>query len=107
MKYAEWNIQELTGYVPQTTFYMDFSIADAFGVDAVKDTYKRSFDSWHADRVYFTELVMVLNWKSWEHHSKGNDVLVSLYVDLYEQAREYALDNFKGEDLEYFLETTD
>ena len=25
-----WTIQELTGYVPKTTFYTDFSIADKF-----------------------------------------------------------------------------
>lgn len=107
MKYAEWNIQAETGYVPKTTFYMDFSIADGFGVDAIKDTYKRSFDDWKSDVVYFTELVMVLNWKCWEHHGKDNDVYTALYSDLYYQAREYALDNFKDEDIEYFLETTD
>lgn len=33
-----WNIQEMTGYEPKTTFYTDFSIADNFGIDAIKDT---------------------------------------------------------------------
>ena len=39
-----WNIQELTGYEPMTTFYEDFSIADKFGVEAIKDTYKAAFE---------------------------------------------------------------
>lgn len=32
-----------------TTFWSDFSIADAFGVNAVKDTYKRAFKEWKDD----------------------------------------------------------
>jgi len=30
-------------YEFKTTFWMDFTIADAFGLDAVRDTFKRSF----------------------------------------------------------------
>ena len=37
------------GYTQITTFYSDFSIADNFGIDAVKDTYKRAFKSWKSD----------------------------------------------------------
>ena len=46
MKVENWRIEELTGYVPITTFYTDFSIADKFGIGAIEDTYKRSFASW-------------------------------------------------------------
>lgn len=46
MKIENWRIEELTGYKPITTFYTDFSIADKFGVEAIKDTYNRSFASW-------------------------------------------------------------
>lgn len=45
MKVENWRIEELTGYVPITTFYTDFSIADKFGIGAIEDTYKRSFAS--------------------------------------------------------------
>lgn len=34
MTIKTWNIEEMTGYKPQTTFYEDFSIADCFGVGA-------------------------------------------------------------------------
>ena len=30
MRVETWNIKELTGYEPMTTFYEDFSIADKF-----------------------------------------------------------------------------
>lgn len=107
MKCDVWNIEEETGYVPKTTFYMDFSIADSYGINAVKDTYRRVFSDWRSDVVYLTELVMVLNWKSWEHHSKGNESLVALYSELYYACREYALDNLSSEELRYFLSVTD
>lgn len=32
----------LLGYECQTTFWEDFSIAERFGVEAIRDTYKRA-----------------------------------------------------------------
>ena len=37
-----WNIESITGYKPQTTFWQDFSIADRFGATAVQDTFNRA-----------------------------------------------------------------
>lgn len=54
------------GYQPKTTFWMDFSIADKFGIAAIKDTYDRAFKEWKTNHVYLTELVMVLNHKIWQ-----------------------------------------
>lgn len=31
IKVPKWNIESETGYKPRTTFWQDFSIADAFG----------------------------------------------------------------------------
>lgn len=104
--FIDWNIEELTGYKPQTTFYMDFSIADKYGLDAIKETYERAFKSWKNNYIYITELVLVLNWKSWQHSETKEDY-TRLYIDLYEQARDYALDNLKDNELKYFLTTTD
>lgn len=107
MEYAEWNIHEMTGYEPKTTFYMDFSIADKFGENAIRDTYKRAFDQWKSNVVYLTELVMVLNWKSWEHNEKENVEYTSLYIELFEKASSYAVENLRGSDLSYYLLTVD
>ena len=101
-----WNIEALTGYKPFTTFYEDFSIADMFGVSAVKDTYKRAFREWRSDHKYLTELVMVLNWKIFEHY-ETNDRLAQLYDTLFREADEWACENLKGDELTYYIETTD
>ena len=101
-----WNIEALTGYKPFTTFYQDFSIADAFGVSAIKDTYNRAFKEWKSDYKYLTELIMVLNWKIFEHH-KRNDEYADLYQDLWDKSDEWACENLDGEALDYYLRTTD
>lgn len=90
-----------------TTFWQDFTIADRFGEDAVKDTYRRAFAEWKLDYKYLTELVMVLNWKIWDHYEKNNKELASLYNELWIKADNYALDNLKDDELTYFLTTTD
>lgn len=104
--YKDWNIEAITGYVPKTTFYMDFSIADRFGVDAIQDTYNRAFESWKDNYIYLTELVMALNWKIWEHYER-NEKYARLYNTLWETADAYAVENLKGEELSYFYRTTD
>lgn len=107
IKVKTWNIEAITGYKPITTFYQDFSIADRFGTDAVKDTYKNAVKEAETfGHKYLTELVIVLNWKIFEHHNR-NDELAELYNDLWEQLSEYALDTLKGTELEYYLDTTD
>ena len=102
-----WNIEALTGYKPQTTFYKDFSIADAFGVSAIKDTYKRGLETAKMlGRVYLTEFVMALNWKIWEHYN-SNEKYATLYDELWQKAQDVALDTLQGEDLDYYFETID
>ena len=103
---SKWNIEEITGYKPITTFWEDFSIADAFGKDAIQDTFNRAFNEWKGNYKYLTELVMVLNHKIWQWYEK-NDEYGRLYNDLWEQADNYACENLKGEELSYFYSTTD
>lgn len=107
MTYKEWNVEAITGYKPKTTFYMDFSIADRFGAAAIKDTYLRAFRSWKNNVEYLTELVMVLNWKTWEHHDAGNARYVELYSELYYAADDWARENLTGDDLMYYYNTLD
>jgi len=94
-------------YEAKTTFWMDFSIADRFGVSAVKDTFRRAFRGWKDNVEYCSELVMVLNHKLWQHYEAGNEVLARVYNDLWEKADSYGLEHFKGEDLSYFYQTLD
>lgn len=107
MRIKTWTIKEMTGYEPQTTFYEDFSIADAFGTSAIKDTYRRGIETAKAlGYVYLTEFVMALNWKIWEHY-ESNEPIARLYNDLWEKAREYAETTLQGDDLSYYYRTTD
>ena len=106
MKIETWNIQEMTGYEPITTFYEDFSIADKFGAEAIKDTFNRAFKEWKRDYKYLTELVMALNWKCWRW-SEENQTLSKLYATLFQKAYDYAMENLKDEELTYFIRTTD
>lgn len=107
MRVKTWNIQEMTGYEPQTTFYEDFSIADAFGINAIKDTYQRGLKTCKAlGYIYLTEFVMALNWKIWEHY-KTNDRLARVYNDLWLQAEDIVRETLKGPELEYYYRTVD
>ena len=76
-----------------TTFYMDFTIADKFGIEAIKDTYNRAFKEWKNDYKYLTFLVLNLNHKIWEHYEKHND--------------EYAMEHLQDNELQYYLNVLD
>lgn len=97
---------EMSGYTPKTTFWTDFSIADKFGVKAVEDTYNRAFKEWKSNIEYVTELVMVLNWKSWQY-AETNPDLAMVYQRLWEKADQWCMNNLKGDDLQYFIKTLD
>ena len=90
-----------------TTFWMDFSIADRFGIAAVKDTYRRAFKEWKSNVKYLTELVMVLNHKIWQHYEAGHEDLAKVYNTLWMTADNWAVENLKGEDLTYYYTVTD
>lgn len=93
-------------YETKTTFWEDFTIADCFGVSAIRDTFNRAFDEWKSNYVYLTELVMVLNHKIWQHY-QTNEKVAKLYDTLWRKADAYACGNLKGEELTYFYDTTD
>lgn len=105
-----WPLTEMTGYQPKTTFWQDFSIADAFGVEAVQDTFNRAFEEWKDDKVYGTELSMVLNWKQFQFAKDGwlaEGEMCKLYIKLWKQIDAYIMKNWKGEKLSYYVATTD
>ena len=96
----------MIGYEQKTTFGMDFSIADKFGIAAIKDTYKRAFNAWKNNHVYLIELVMVLNHKIWQWYEKSESVAI-VYNTLWEEADLWAKENLKDKELEYFYNVTD
>ena len=89
-----------------TTFWDDFSIADRFGVSAVRDTFNRAFAEWKEDYQYLTELILVLNHKIWQHYEKRPE-LVARYQCFWEQADRYAVEHLQGDELSYYYRVTD
>lgn len=107
-EWNDWNIEAMTGYKPKTTFYMDFSIADRFGANAIKDTYNRAMKEWIDDIEYVTELYMVLNWKIWEHY-EDNPEYGELYQSLWDKCEREISKHYRNdkEAMSYFYRTTD
>ena len=94
------------GYELQTTFWMDFTIADAFGSDAIFDTFTRAFSDWKNNTIYATELAMVMSWKSCDWYDKNKEISQQ-YAKYYHQVDEWCMSHFKDEDLMYYIKTTD
>ena len=89
---------EQIGYTPCTTFWQDFSIADAFvGVELhpVEDTYKRAMEYAKTDYKYMTELVLVMNHKicQWYQVSPTRSIL---YDRLWRDAEEKFFELFEN-----------
>lgn len=99
------NIRDLNGYETITTFWGDLTIAEAFGPDAVQDTYNRVKTAWAENFKYWTEFVLCLNHKIWQHY-KTNEPLGRLYDKLWREADEIA-GKWTGEAAEYYFNVTD
>ena len=94
------------GYEIKTTFWSDFTIAEKFGINAIRDTFNNAFRSRKNNTEYVTELACVMSWKSCAWYGK-NDDYCSLYSDYYHDVDSWCMDNLKGKDLEYYLKWTD
>jgi hypothetical protein len=94
------------GYEPITTFWDDFSIAEAFGHEAIKDTYNCAMEEWKSNYKYLTELVLVLNHKIWQHY-KNDEQMAKVYDELWRETVNYAVENLKGEEADYYYRITD
>lgn len=84
---------KLFDYECQTTFWEDFSIAEHFGEEAIKDTYKKARAEWEHDPVYGTELSMVLNHKCWYWYDRTDPRFSKLYAELWEEYHNWVLEN--------------
>ena len=106
IKVKDWNIEELTGYKPLTSYYFDFSIAEAYGIEAMEETLDNAIKFWKDDYKVLTELVMVLNWKMFEHN-KGSEQMLDFYYKNYIMLSNYCENNFTKKQLQYYYKTTD
>ena len=108
LKMTVWPIEKETGYKPVTTFWNDFEVAEQLeGAKGVIDTYKRGFENWKWNTEFVTELTMVLNWRLFYWFEMRNMELAKLYEKLYFECDGWCLKNLKGDDLKYYIRTTD
>lgn len=109
--FFEVNLKQF-GYKRITTFYSDLSIAEWYGSKSIKETYEMVCKEWIGDYKYFTEFIMCLNYKSWEHYDNKKSELSSLYSDLYYKAIDLFYEHYDGDDPEceeardYFFKIT-
>ena len=92
----------------KTTFWSDFSIADKFGVNAIRDTYKRAV-YWKDNIEHIAELYCVLNWKLWEHYENCNMDFAELYDELWNKLGDFVYNSgcYNKDELRIFFEITD
>ena len=99
--------ESMCGYTQRTTFWDDFTIAEKFGVSAIKDTYKNAFTSWKTDVVFITELVLVLNWKMLYMDEKHMTEKSVMYYKCWVELSNWCERHLEAGAYEYFLNVTD
>ena len=90
----------------KTTYWGDFRVC---GKDerAIRDTYSRAKKFALEDKEYGTELAMVLNWLTWLYHDNGEEQTARVYDELWKDLDKTIMETWKGEDLQYYIRTTD
>lgn len=88
----EKRLEELTGRERISTFYADLSLAEYLGLNSVLETCINVCKHWKDNVEMFSEFVLAVNWKAWEHAARNNDNWAQAYSELY-----YAIDALAGE----------
>lgn len=100
----------------KTTLWQDFAIANASGIPAIKDTFKRVMAEWGKDIDFMIELAFCVNAMSWrmfskfEKTGKAQDKQMSaLYADCYDRVQDHVYGDespfTKAERTKYFQAT--
>jgi len=100
-----------TGYELATTYWGDYRVAiELGGEQGVKETFENSMELAKHDKIYGTELSMVLNWLMFYYHDLGGkeNIKKSLVFEKYWiKWHNWVIHHWKGEDLTYYLRTVD
>ena len=92
-------------------FWAAFTDAEETGNMTVITIASILYQRWRDEIHELTDLVMVINHKSWEHYRNGNNGFQELYTDLYyeyyEKAINYLESKKRDSELSYFIRTLD
>lgn len=101
-------LAQFTDWRPTTLYWQRFSIAEGFGKEEVLRVYNEILSESKKDYKLLTELVMVLNHKSWLHCEDIDcSEFCSTYADLFRKSKKYAENHLEGDELRYFFDTID
>lgn len=109
-----WTVPNITGYMPVTTYWNQLTKLEEQN-NASEETFCMALRKWLTDNLKkaqedykaFTELVMVLNHKCWDHCNMGQHKIGKLYSDFFYKTQNWGYKHLKGEQLTYFFNTLD
>lgn len=119
------NLKNMNNYEPQFTFYSDFGIAEWCQIytndkNAILETFNNVIKQWSFDYMALTEIVLVLNHKSWSFaqnidarllliDKQTAEDLVKLYIELYYKADEIFMEKYgkNKKIMQYYYKVTD
>ena len=99
-------LEKMLDFKFESSFWEEFSIAEDYGEEGVREHYNIVFPQWKDNLKYLTELVLVLNIKIFLWYGV-DDTIGLTYDQLWKETDGYALETLKGEDLHYYLHTLD
>ena len=92
---------------PSTLFYADFKVAELYGIEAVKNTFKNCGDLTKRDWKEVSELSVVLNHLLWEAYHAGKEELAKLYDKLWREVDGLCHSWTDEERVSYYFNLTD
>ena len=91
--------------------WSDFDQVELEGEIAIKDLAEKYYKQFKDNIISLTNLVMVVNHKSWAWYELSNDELCTIYTELYYEYYEKIINYLdqakRSEDLVYFIRTLD
>lgn len=92
-------------------FWSEFDFVELRGEEAIKRLAKAEYENFKDDIKGITDLVMVINHKSWAWYELHNDKLCEIYADLYYEYYEKVINYLeklnREDELTYFIRTLD
>lgn len=95
------------GYKTISTFFSDLTIADAYGESAVIDTIVNVNRTWRGNTEMYSEFIVCLNHKIWQHYEAGNFQLAKVYDKYWRKYSKWVEENWSEEQLRYYYKVTD
>ena len=106
-----WDMAKQIGYTPITTLWEQFEEEEYKGMGEVNELIESSFEHYKNDIACLTELIMIINHKSWYWYEQGNNKAARFYSELYhkfdERAINYIETNMDDKAMSYYFKTLD